>query len=54
MGLPDIVSYLDTGTTLAVTAPTAPTARLAVPSGSDGPLTDLIAAAFDADPGSIS
>jgi hypothetical protein len=40
-----------TGTTLAVTAPTA---RLASPSGSDEPLTDLIAAAFDADPGSVS
>jgi hypothetical protein len=51
MNFPDIVSYPDTGTTLAVTAPTA---RLAFPSGSDGPLTDLIAAAFDADPGSAS
>jgi uncharacterized cupin superfamily protein len=48
---PDIVSYPDTGTTLAVTAPTA---RLAFPGGSDGPLTDLTAAAFDADPGSAS
>lgn len=47
MNLPDIVSYPDTGTTLAVT----PTGRLAFPSGSDGPLPDLIAAAFDADPG---
>jgi uncharacterized cupin superfamily protein len=46
---PDIVSYPDTGTTLAVTTPTA---RLAFPGGSDGPLADLIAAAFDADPGS--
>ena len=51
MNFPDIVSYPDTGTTLAVTAPGA---RLAFPGGSDGPLTDLIAAAFDADPGSVS
>jgi uncharacterized cupin superfamily protein len=51
LNLPDIVSYPDTGTTLVVTAPTD---RLAFPSGSDGPLTDLIAAAFDADPGSAS
>jgi uncharacterized cupin superfamily protein len=51
MNCPDIVSYPDTGTTLAVTSPTA---RLAFPGGSDGPLTDLIAAAFDADPGSAS
>jgi uncharacterized cupin superfamily protein len=51
MNFPDIVSYPDTRTTLAVTAPTA---RLAFPIGSDGPLTDLIAAAFDADPGSAS
>ena len=49
MNFPDIVSYLDTGATLAVTAPAV---RLAFPSGSDGPVTDLIAAAFDADPGS--
>ena len=48
---PDIVSYPDTGTTLAVTAPTT---RLAFPNGSDGPLTDLIAAAFEADPGSAA
>jgi uncharacterized cupin superfamily protein len=51
MNLPDIVSYLDTGTTLAVIAPSD---RLAFPSGSEGPLTDLIAAAFDADPGDAS
>jgi uncharacterized cupin superfamily protein len=51
MNFPDIVSYPDTGTTIAVTAPTV---RLAFPSGSDGPLTDLIAAEFDADPGSVS
>ncbi len=48
---PDILSYPDTGTTLAVTAPGA---RLAFPSGSDGPANDLIAAAFAADPGSSS
>ena len=48
---PDIVSYPDTGTTLAVTAPAA---RLAFPDGSEGPVTDLIAAAFDADRGSAS
>src|SRR5947209_20395561 len=48
MNFPDIVSYPDTGTTLVVTAPTT---RVAFPSGSDGPLPDLIAAAFDADPG---
>jgi uncharacterized cupin superfamily protein len=48
---PDIVSYPDTGTTLVVSDPTA---RRAFPSGSDGPLTDLIAAAFDADSGSAS
>ncbi len=48
---PDIVSYPDTGTTLAVTAPTA---RLAFPGGSEGPVTDLIAAAFDADRGSAT
>ena len=46
MNLPDIVSYPDTGTTLTVTAPTA---RHAFPGGSDGSLTELIAAAFDAD-----
>ena len=51
INFPDIVSYPDTGTTLAVTAPSA---RTAFPRGSDGPLTDLIAAAFDADPGSAS
>ena len=51
MNFPDIVSYPDTGTTLAVTAPTA---RLAFPSGSDGPVSDLIAAAFHADPGSAA
>ena len=51
VNFPDIVSYPDTGTTLAVTAPST---RLAFPSGSDGSLTDLIAAAFDADPGSPS
>ncbi len=51
MNLPDIVSYPDTGTTLAVTTPTA---RLAFPGGSDGPLADLIAAAFGADPGSAA
>jgi len=51
MNLPDIVSYPDTGTTLAVTTPTT---RLAFPSGSDGPLSDLIAAAFEADPGSAA
>jgi uncharacterized cupin superfamily protein len=51
MNFPDIVGYPDTGTTLAVTAPTT---RLAFPGGSDGPLTDLIAAAVDADPGSAS
>jgi uncharacterized cupin superfamily protein len=49
MNLPDIVSYPDTGTTLAVTTPTT---RLAFPSCSEGPLSDLISAAFDADPGS--
>jgi len=48
MNLPDIVSYPDTGTTLAVTAPGS---RVAFPGGSDGSLSDLIAAAFDADPG---
>jgi hypothetical protein len=36
MNFPDVVSYPDTGTTLAVTAPTT---RVAFPSGSDGPLT---------------
>jgi uncharacterized cupin superfamily protein len=51
MNFPEIVSYPDTGTTLAVTAPGA---RRAVPRGSDGPVNDLIAAAFDADPGSAS
>jgi uncharacterized cupin superfamily protein len=51
MNLPDIVSYPDTGTTLAVTTPTA---RLAFPGGGDRPVTDLIAAAFDADPGSAA
>ncbi len=51
VNFPDIVSYPDTGTTLAVTAPSA---RVAFPGGSDGPVTDLIAAAFDADPGSAS
>jgi uncharacterized cupin superfamily protein len=51
MNFPDIVSYPDTGTTLTVTAPGA---RLAFPGGSDGPLTELIAAAFDAEPGSAS
>ena len=51
LNFPDIVSYPDTGTTLAVTAATT---RLAFPGGSEGPLTDLIAAAFDADPGSPS
>jgi uncharacterized cupin superfamily protein len=50
MNFPDIVSYPDTGTTLVVTS----TARLAFPAGSDGTATDLIAAAFDADPGSAS
>ena len=48
---PDIVSYPDTNTTLVVTTPTD---RLAFPGGSEGPVTDLIAAAFDADPGSAS
>ncbi|MFZ0385222.1 MAG: cupin domain-containing protein [Solirubrobacteraceae bacterium] len=51
VNFPDIVSYPDTGTTLAVTTPSA---RLAFPSGSDRPVTDLIAAAFDADPGSAA
>jgi uncharacterized cupin superfamily protein len=51
MNFPDIVSYPDTGTTLVVTGPGT---RLAFPLGSDGPLSDLIAAAFDADPGSAS
>ncbi len=51
MNFPDIVSYPDTGTTLAVTASNT---RLAFASGSDGPLADLIAAAFDADPCSPS
>jgi uncharacterized cupin superfamily protein len=51
LNYPDIVSYPDTGTTLAVTAPTA---RLAFPGDSERPFTDLIAAAFDADPGSAS
>jgi uncharacterized cupin superfamily protein len=46
MNFPDIVSYPDTGTTLAVTTPTE---RLAFPGGSDGPLSDLMAAAFAAD-----
>jgi uncharacterized cupin superfamily protein len=50
MNLPDILGYPDTGTTLTVTTD----GRLAFPSGSDGPLPDLIAAAFDADPGSAS
>ena len=51
LNYPDIVSYPDTGTTLAVTAPTA---RVAFPSGSDGSVAELVAAAFDADPGSAS
>jgi len=51
MNFPDIVSYPDTGSTLVVTNPTT---RLAFPSGSDEPSTDLIAAAFDADPGGNS
>ncbi len=51
MNFPDIVSYPDTGTTVAVTTPTA---RLAFPIGSDVPFTELIAAAFDADRGSAS
>ena len=51
LNFPDILSYPDTGTTLAVTSPTV---RLAFPSGSDGPWPDLIAAAFEADPGSLS
>jgi len=51
MNFPDIVSYPDTGATLAVTTPSA---RLAFPAGSDAPVTDLIAAAFDADPGSTA
>jgi uncharacterized cupin superfamily protein len=51
MNYPDIVSYPDTGTTLAVTAPGA---RLAFAGGSEGPLTELIAAAFAADPNSGS
>jgi hypothetical protein len=51
VNFPDIVSYPDTGTTLVVSAPTT---RLAFPSGSDGSLTELIAAAFDADPGSVA
>jgi hypothetical protein len=32
----------------------APTARVAFPSGSEGSLAQLISAAFDADPGSAS
>jgi len=51
LNFPDIVSYPDTGTTLVVSAPTA---RVAFPSGSEGPLAELISAAFDADPGSTS
>ena len=51
MNFPDVVDYPDTGTTLVVTAPTD---RLAFPSGSDGPYPDLIAAAFAADPSSAS
>jgi uncharacterized cupin superfamily protein len=51
MNFPDVVSYPDTGTTLVVTGPGT---RLAFPSGSDGPVSDLISAAFDADPGSTS
>ena len=51
MNLPDVVAYPDTGTTLTVTAPTA---RMAFPSGSDGSVSDLMAAAFAADPGSAS
>jgi uncharacterized cupin superfamily protein len=51
MNFPDVVSYPDTGTTLAVTTPSE---RVAFPAGSEGPLSDLIAAAFDADPGSGS
>jgi uncharacterized cupin superfamily protein len=48
MNEPDVVSYPDTGTTLVVTAPGT---RRAFPAGSDKPSADLIAAAFDADPG---
>jgi len=50
MNVPDIVNYPDTGATLAVTA----TARLAFAGGSDEPVADQIAAAFDADPGSAA
>jgi uncharacterized cupin superfamily protein len=51
MNLPDVVSYPDTGTTLAVTAPGV---RAAFPGCSEGSLGELIAAAFKADPGSTS
>lgn len=49
MNFPDVVGYVDTGTTLAVTAPAT---RLAFPSGTDEPFPDLVAAALNADPGS--
>jgi uncharacterized cupin superfamily protein len=51
MNFPDVVSYPDTGTMLAITTPGA---RLAFPRGSDGPVSDLVAAAFDADSGAAS
>ena len=49
LNFPDVVGYVDTGATLAVTAPAT---RLAFPSGTDEPSPDLIAAAPNADPGS--
>jgi uncharacterized cupin superfamily protein len=51
MNFPDIVSYPDTGTTVTVSAPGV---RMGFPGGSDGSLSALTAAAFDADPGSAS
>ena len=51
MNFPDILSYPDTGATLTVTGPTS---RQAFPGDSDRPVTELIAAAFNADPGNAS
>jgi uncharacterized cupin superfamily protein len=51
MNFPDIVSYPDTGTTVTVSGPGV---RMAFPGGSDGSLSELLAAAFAADPGNAS
>jgi uncharacterized cupin superfamily protein len=48
MNVPDVLGYVDTGTTLVVTAPAT---RLAFPSGTAEPSPDLVAAALNADPG---